>query len=743
MEQTVSREQLFDFFIDSCYLLQDYKKVEGVLYDEAENDEAKLEELLKGYREHQSFDHLVPILIFTARYYFENGVNSLAAIYLMECQCILEYLDVDHLLRGYILAELGYIYECKGELQQANYYYTAALSFGREKQIPLLMTYSLENLVHIMLVLCQRKSVKKFQQLMIDYHDEPISKQCKDQIELLNAYVLGDYKFVIKMCEESFDSKNKLLESSIYNHAMYQLGRSENIEWDLILDEECLEGTSAVYSLMNLLMYHLVKDDDEQLYAYLKELFSSLADKNLHHLLRFGYHFLCRDTRIRLNLEWMSEFEESLNQVYDLLHYQEQLLKQRIQSIYHSYREYYNNLDLVRTKQKYKVVTFNQLPICYQYEYTPKTVLGYFKLDHCFYSEFKDQILKQVIETINEFIGESITFSVENEGVWFYFNACYKEVKLKRKLNRLVELWYEKIGQPYYVSFGLPRYTTSSFEETAMRVKSDFFGMILKSNTRLPYEISFCQQISWSYNFSLKIRQLLDAAYQAGEFNLDYTPLYYRDGAQLFGVECHNKLDDHLILNRLSLEERTEAPLILTIEKELYLFEVGCQYINQISHNSCHRLSLFIKLSRYTLLNKFLSSRISNCLKKYGIDPSQVIISVNEDVLFEQNILIHKGIKRLREFGINIALDEYGAGALTGSIRNLNIDYLRISSCLIQYLKNSSNCVNMMKSLLNVCSSKDVKICCSEIENESSLHLISDFGIDVVSGSYYQRKLVV
>ena len=120
-----------------------------------------------------------------------------------------------------------------------------------------------------------------------------------------------------------------------------------------------------------------------------------------------------------------------------------------------------------------------------------------------------------------------------------------------------------------------------------------------------------------------------------------------------------------------------------------------------------------------------------------------MIISVNEDILFEQNVLIQKAIKRLREFGVNIALDEYGAGALTGSIRNLSIDYLRISSCFIQYLKSSKNCLSMMNSLINVCMSKDVKICCSEIENESSLHLIRDFGIDVVSGSYYQRKLVV
>ena len=46
-----------------------------------------------------------------------------------------------------------------------------------------------------------------------------------------------------------------------------------------------------------------------------------------------------------------------------------------------------------------------------------------------------------------------------------------------------------------------------------------------------------------------------------------YTPLYYREGTQLFGVECHHQLDDHVILNRLSSEERAEASHILTMEK--------------------------------------------------------------------------------------------------------------------------------------------------------------------------------
>ena len=45
--------------------------------------------------------------------------------------------------------------------------------------------------------------------------------------------------------------------------------------------------------------------------------------------------------KIRSSLEWASDFEELLSQTYDLIHSQEQHLKQRTESIYHSYREYY------------------------------------------------------------------------------------------------------------------------------------------------------------------------------------------------------------------------------------------------------------------------------------------------------------------------------------------------------------------------------------------------------------------
>ena len=55
MAEKVTRDALLSFFIDSCYLLENYRKVEGILYEQIEKDELELENILNDYRENQGW----------------------------------------------------------------------------------------------------------------------------------------------------------------------------------------------------------------------------------------------------------------------------------------------------------------------------------------------------------------------------------------------------------------------------------------------------------------------------------------------------------------------------------------------------------------------------------------------------------------------------------------------------------------------------------------------------------------
>ena len=744
MGERVTRESLLKFFVDSCCLLEDYDKIGRILDEELVKGNARLEEVVKDYREYQNVECLIPILIRLSRYYACQKANNLAVMYLIECQCILENLEKNHILKGYIYAELGYIYETKGMFKEAEFYYELAASFGKDHNLLILMSYSLERLIRVLMTLVQYKKLERIDKLDKKYSLQNVPIYLRKQLRWLKLYATQDFEEIVKIYGEEYRSEDGFMQEVIGAYALAQLNRVEEIEWDLQLLDISVSLPLNVYRLMYHLTYHLVHDKDEELERYMNNMMRKLKDKNQHGWLAFVCHLFVQSARIQKNEWMMSKLTVGLSEVNQQIHYEEQRFRPRIQGLYNSYRNYYKGIQLMPNKGKFRVVSWNRLPMLYQYDYTPKTLLGYFKFDACFYNDFKPSLLKSVIDVIQEeFVGEGITFSVEKEGLWFYFEVSCGEVKLKRKINRFVEYCYEKLGQPYFVTFCIPRLTTASFEETSNQVKRHFCQMVLNSNPKLPYQMNYCQGKPIAYNLLDQVHQAIEMADYRGEINIEYAPLYHRESNELFGIECSTVLDENRILSQLPIEDATIGRELLNIEREMYLFEVGCDYLKRHEEEHGVKLSLFIKFSRQALLHKWMPSRVISYLKEHKIDPNQVIISVNEDILFEQNDLIQKAVKRLREYDVNIALDEYGAGALTGSIRNLSIDYLRISSCFIQYLKSSKNYLSMMNSLINVCMSKDVKLCCSEIENESSLHLMSDFGIDVVSGSYYQGKLVV
>ena len=317
MQAYVSRNQLLTFFIDSCYLLEGYEEIERTLVGKLEKEEVKLQELLKDYRERQKFQSLISMLIVASHYYFEKGEHHLATICLIECQCILENLDTDNLLKTYLLVELGSIYEVKGLFQEAGYYYSMAVSVVKDRPIPLLITYCFEHPIHIMFISGKRKSIERFDSWIADYKDKLLSEELKQQIELVSLYIMKRYDDVIvKIKHQSLVDENLSIYSVLLNHSYYQIDLAEETEWDLTLLNYPQPEKYGAYDLIYQLIYHLIYDNDEQLCEYIKSSREQLKAMNQQGLLQLMYQFLCRDKRIIANDTLFDECQFSLKEIY-------------------------------------------------------------------------------------------------------------------------------------------------------------------------------------------------------------------------------------------------------------------------------------------------------------------------------------------------------------------------------------------------------------------------------------------
>lgn len=747
MGAMISRKQLLSFFIQASYLLEKYYLIKEDL-DFEKLSEEDLEHIIEVERSCQNFSRLVSLLILSKEYFIQLKEYNTATIYLIECLSLLEEVDSNNLLKIYIYLELGYMYELNEFYKESDNYYTKALDISVEKKNPLLISYSFEKLSQIILKSCDRKSFVKFKSLIEKYGENYVSLSTRLMFDLLNLYVKQEYDKILELLfDYSHDKElNKNKEFFRMSHVLktqsyYKLNRIEEINW-LDFSGFSWQSDHNPYSLLYDLTYQLIYNKKD-LYSYIENLSDMLNKNHQYYLLRAFYQYLLTEEIILKNKDWYLKIYELLGQNRRNLFYGEDILKTRIQNVYHTYKHYYQQLDPIKSDKKYRVLNWHQMSAHYQREYDTQTVVGFLMVDDCFCSEFTKELKEVLIEQLNQVIQGELTFSFHNHGVWFYFKACTGEMKLKQKLNSLLKPLYEGLSQKYTVSFCLPRFTSPDFLKTVRMVYNSFYSMVVHTELEQEYSVSFGRDLSNHLDLSEQIYHNLLKAYKDDHFIVDKKCFYNHEGRHLFGVEFKGILSDlNLIIDKVEGNKEVIKESLLT-ELEMATLEIGCQLLKD-NYQSIHpNPHLFIKLSRETLMNKLILGRILNCIKRYNLKYNQLIISINEDVLFEQNEFLKKLINRLHELNIGVALDDYGTGSLTGSIRNLDINYLKLSPTLINYLNSSYHHLGMMKSLVSVCSCYNVKICCSDIESQSSHDLISNFGIDVVSGSYYQRKLVV
>lgn len=748
MGESISRKQVFSFFIQACYYLEKYHLLKSELCLNTLHHEKEVEKIIQKERNLQKFDHLVPLLILAERYYIENEDYNQAIMYLIECQCILEEDDPNNLLKVYLFLELGYIYELMGLYELSNDYYFKALSLEVEKKIPLLMSYTFERMAQVVIVSCDHKAIVEFNKLMPKYREECLSNRAKLVFELALLYSQKKYEKILtkidqfegKYGDESFEDFSLMIQS-FKVQASYRLKRGEQITWKEF-ELKKLKPINYPYFLMYWLTQQLVNHQDELEFKVAKAI-KELEGSKYSYLLKSFYYCLVEDECIKENEAWYAQIYAQYIASREQLYYEENNLRSRIQHSYHSYKQYYQNMEPVKFYKNYKVISWDQMSAYYRYEYTNQTVLGFLMIDDCFYSDFPEKLKDSVVDAINEVLQGDITFSFHDHGVWFYFKACTGEMKLKQKLNKLLKPLYDELKKDYTVSFCIPRFATFDFEKTAQLVYEGFYETVIQVQDGHPYDVSFCQGVSEHYSSSKKIRLNIMKSYEADSFIVLQNNFYHRDSKELFGIEFKGQFQQSNHFTSLMEGKKGWAKDVLILEMELFTLEKACKSIVDTNKKRELMPYLFIKLSRETLTNKLIIGRILKCLKQYDLSNNQIIISINEDVLFEENERLQKLIKRLHQLEIKIALDDYGTGALTGSIRNLKIDYLKISPNLIQYLNSSQNSSSIIKSLVNVCSRYDVKICCSDLEGEVNQHLISDLEIDVISEGYSQRKLVV
>jgi EAL domain-containing protein (putative c-di-GMP-specific phosphodiesterase class I) len=118
-----------------------------------------------------------------------------------------------------------------------------------------------------------------------------------------------------------------------------------------------------------------------------------------------------------------------------------------------------------------------------------------------------------------------------------------------------------------------------------------------------------------------------------------------------------------------------------------------------------------------------------------GLSADRVTVEITEDTLLSDGSLVAGRLGRLREAGVQIAVDDFGTGyANLAYLTNLPLDTLKIDRGLIADLANRRRGRIVVRAMIALARELELNVVVEGVETAEQLALLTEWGCDLYQG---------
>ena len=157
-----------------------------------------------------------------------------------------------------------------------------------------------------------------------------------------------------------------------------------------------------------------------------------------------------------------------------------------------------------------------------------------------------------------------------------------------------------------------------------------------------------------------------------------------------------------------------------------------------------HPANFSINLSGKAFEDATLLPLIQELLDSSGLDPTWVTFEITETAAIANLTAAEDFITALKDIGCQFALDDFGSGFSSFAyLKHLPVDKLKIDGAFVKGMAHSSVDQAMVESMNQVAHALGKQTVAECVENEATLLILREMGIDRAQGNYIGRPAAV
>lgn len=235
----------------------------------------------------------------------------------------------------------------------------------------------------------------------------------------------------------------------------------------------------------------------------------------------------------------------------------------------------------------------------------------------------------------------------------------------------------------------------------------------------------------------------LRRAVDAGEMQLHYQPVVDLRRGRISGVEAllrWRESEDHLLAPANFVPLAEERGMIEDLGD--WVLSTACQQARAWREGGLPDLQIAINLSPRQLAVDDFPERVEDVLAETGLTPDRIEFEITESALIRSIEDVDAKLRRLREMGTRLAVDDFGTGyASLSYLRRFAVDAIKIDASFVADIGGSGDGEKLVAAIVAIGQSLDLEVVAEGVETEEQLRFLRRHWCERVQGFHVSRPL--
>jgi len=357
---------------------------------------------------------------------------------------------------------------------------------------------------------------------------------------------------------------------------------------------------------------------------------------------------------------------------------------------------------------------------------------------------FGDTVISTIAGQLNRILDEADGIACRCEADTFYMYISHRD-NYEAMLNRIVTELTEVAGNSRInLRMGIYREVDKSIDIETRFDRASFACNSLRNNYKTGFVI-YDDSMHEKELYSEKLIGDMDTGVEEKQFKVYYQPKYNITGAEpvLSSAEAlirweHPEYGMVSPGNFVPLFE--ENGLVQKLDH--YVWREAAAQIKRWKDKYGITVPVSVNVSRIDIYDPDLEQKLLNIVKENGLEPSEYFLEITESAYTDNSEQIIETVKKLREDGFRVEMDDFGAGySSLNMLATLPVDALKLDMLFIRKICEDDKELRMVQLMIDIAKFLKIPVIAEGVETKEQYELLKKVGCDIIQGYYFSKPV--